>query len=122
MKINSNFSLEREIYDLRGGLSMNEKEIFNFQEVLIAVLNGADDVATWFSGNHEIGHKEYDEGQEVWSNDYYEVSYSWELVRAVVIGVMKGKFSLYLTARQEKNLRNIINWLQEDGVIIKLPA
>lgn len=108
---------ERGITCEKGKFKM-DKEFYNFNEVLLAVLDGANDVAVWVGGNHELGHKE---GQE-WYSDGWRTHEEWDLMQAIVRGIMAGQFRLYLTKKQEENLNNIMEWLWEDDVEIRFPA
>ena len=91
-------------------------EIFRFSAVLSAVLHGADDIRAYAEDEHDVGHYE--------GNRFFEDYGSWmefDLIDSILLGIMAGKWTLSISARQEKNLRNIVKWLKEDGVIVKLP-
>ena len=100
-----------------------KKEFYNVEEIILAVLRGADNVAIWFGGNHSIGHYEIDEddNQEIWISDDFTDLEALELIHAILLATDK-RFHLRLSKRQEKNFWNIINWLREDEVEIRLPA
>lgn len=93
-----------------------ENEIFRMSAIISAVLNGADDIRAYAKDDHDVGHYE--------GYDFYEDYGPWwefALIDSVLMGIMAGKWTLHLSNRQEKNLNNIIKWLKEDGVIVKLP-
>ena len=91
-----------------------EKEFFNVEDIVCAVLNGANDVAVWIGGNHSLG--------------YYDEFHNWqdeggsEQELAFVKAILVGQLRIHLSKAQETNLRNIIRWLQEDDVEIRFPA
>lgn len=87
---------------------------YKFSDIVSSVLHGADDVAKWWTGNHQLGYWSQDEeGGDVW----IPCEYSSPLLASFVVSC-NGSMRLHLSKREETALQRILCYLEEYGITV----